>query len=72
MFNEYRDLITELKYKDQHFERMFNRHDDLDREIQEKERHLDPGEELTIEQMKKEKLRLKDEIFLKLREAGVK
>ncbi len=69
MFPEYRDLITQLKHKDHHFDRLFNRHNDLDQKIQNMESHLDPGTEMEIEQLKKEKLKLKDELFQILRKA---
>lgn len=64
MFAEYRDLITELKQSDAHFLRLFNEHNALDEEITKMEndpvaghRHED------IENKKKQKLHLKDEIY---------
>lgn len=64
MFPEYRDLITELKQNDAHFQRLFNEHNTLDEAILNMEkdpvamhRHDD------IEKKKKEKLRLKDELY---------
>ena len=63
MFPEYRDLISKLKHKDHHFDRLFEKHNDLDQQIKNMESHIDPGSELEIEKMKKEKLQLKDEIY---------
>ena len=61
MFHEYRDIITELKQKDGHFVKVFDRHNDLDEEITEMEKnHVDQFE---IEKKKKEKLKLKDEVY---------
>ena len=61
MFHEYRDVITELKQKDAHFHKVFEKHNDLDHEIARlEESHADQFE---IEAKKKEKLRLKDEIY---------
>lgn len=64
MFPEYRELITELKQKDNHFQKLFEQHNVLDEEILRLEndpvasyRHDD------IENKKKEKLRLKDELY---------
>lgn len=64
MFSEYRELITELKQSNAHFQRLFNEHNALDEEITNMEndpvgghRHDD------IENKKKAKLRLKDEIY---------
>ncbi len=60
MFHEYRDLITELKQKDAHFTKLFDKHNALDDEIVELETHAD---QFAIEAKKKEKLKLKDEIY---------
>ena len=61
MFHEYRDLISELKQKDAHFSKVFDKHNDLDDEIVELEKsHAD---QFAIEAKKKEKLKLKDEIY---------
>lgn len=61
MFHEHRDAIAELRQKDSHFLRVFEKHNDLDHEITNLENsHADQFE---IETKKKEKLRLKDEIY---------
>ncbi len=61
MFHEFRDIIIELKQKDKHFHNLFDKHNNLDEEIVELEKsHADQFE---IEAKKKEKLRLKDEIY---------
>jgi len=61
MFHEYRDIMTELKAKDAHFHKMFSKHNELDEEIEKMEKgHVDQFE---IEVKKKEKLKLKDELY---------
>lgn len=70
MFPEYRDLITKLKHKDHHFDRLFEKHNELDQHIKNMEAHIDPGTEPEIEQLKKKKLQLKDEIYEILRKAS--
>ena len=70
MFPEYRDLITQLKHKDHHFDRLFDKHNDLDQQIKNMESHIDPGTELEIERLKKEKLHIKDQIFTILQKAA--
>ena len=61
MFHEYRDLITELKQKDGHFHKLFEAHNALDDSIAKLEKsHADQFE---IESKKKEKLKLKDELY---------
>ncbi len=70
MFPEYRDLITKLKHKDHHFDKLFEKHSELDQYIQKMESHIDPGTEMKVEKLKKEKLQLKDEIYQILRKAS--
>jgi uncharacterized protein YdcH (DUF465 family) len=70
MFPEYRDLITRLKGHDHHFTRLFDKHNELDQQIRNKEAHIEPGTQLEIEQLKKEKLALKDQIYAHLRQAS--
>lgn len=61
MFHEDRELITELKQKDAHFHKLFDKHNDLDNEITKLvQSHVDDA---TIEIKKKEKLKLKDELY---------
>ncbi|WP_315040539.1 YdcH family protein [Faucicola mancuniensis] len=66
MFPEYRELITELKTQnDLHFEKLFNAHNELDEKITGLEN--DPVASVSradeIDELKKEKLALKDELF---------
>jgi uncharacterized protein YdcH (DUF465 family) len=63
MFPEYRDLITQLKNKDAHFTRLFDEHNELDQKIQNIESHIEVATEAEIEQLKKQKLHLKDELY---------
>ncbi|WP_267525491.1 YdcH family protein [Campylobacter sp. MG1] len=62
MLHEHRELITKLKGKDARFDNLFEAHNELDHKIKDAEEgrvHLD---DLEIAKMKKEKLRLKDEL----------
>lgn len=64
MFHEHRELITELKQSDAHFTKLFDEHNDLDEKITTMEK--DPvasHRHDEIEDLKKQKLHLKDEIF---------
>jgi uncharacterized protein YdcH (DUF465 family) len=63
MFPEYRDLISELKNSDLHFKHLFEKHNDLDQKIQNYESNIGHATHEEIEQMKKEKLHLKDELY---------
>lgn len=64
MFPEYRDLITELKHNDNHFQRLFDEHNALDEEITKMESNPVAGNRHDeIEQKKRQKLQLKDQIY---------
>jgi len=70
MFPEYRELITQLKGHDAHFTRLFDKHNEMDQVIRNKEAHIEPSTHAEIEQLKKEKLLLKDQIYSILRQAS--
>lgn len=61
MFHEYRDIITELKQKDAHFNKLFDKHNELDEEVAELEKNF--ADQFEIEAKKKDKLKLKDEVY---------
>ena len=69
MFPEYRDLISELKVSDHHFSRLFEKHNELDHTIKNMEAGITSGSHDQIETLKKEKLRLKDELYVVLKKA---
>lgn len=70
MFPEYRELITRLKTSDHHFTRLFDQHNALDQKIKNMENHLESGTPDQIENLKKEKLHLKDQLYAILRKAA--
>jgi uncharacterized protein YdcH (DUF465 family) len=70
MFPEYRELITQLKTSDHHFSRLFDKHNELDQKIKNIESHIEPGSPVDIENLKKEKLALKDELYIILKKAS--
>lgn len=67
MFPEYRDLISKLKGHDAHFTRLFDKHNELDQKVKNIESHIEPGSLVDIENLKKEKLALKDQIYAHLK-----
>ncbi|HKT96583.1 MAG TPA: YdcH family protein [Paraburkholderia sp.] len=69
MFPEFRDLISRLKTADDHFARLFHRHNELDQQIKNMEAGIVPANGMAIEQLKKEKLQLKDSLYQILRKA---
>lgn len=69
MFPEFRKQISELKTTDAHFARLFHEHNELDQRIKNMESGIEPGDEVEIEQAKKTKLHLKDQLYAILRNA---
>lgn len=63
MFPEYRDLITQLKTSNHHFTRLFDQHNQLDQQIKNMESSIPQGTHEEIENLKKKKLHLKDELY---------
>ena len=70
MFPEFRELISQLKGSDHHFTRLFDKHNELDQQIKNMESHIAPGTQVEIETLKKEKLALKDELYVILKRAA--
>ncbi len=70
MFPEYRELITRLKAEgtNQRFLHLFEKHNDLDHKIAGMEQKDAGGVHTEIEALKKEKLRIKDELYSLLRQ----
>lgn len=67
MLPEYRDLITELKGKDAHFDRLFEKHNKLDHEIKDAEEGRSYLSDSELSVLKKEKLLSKDELHYYLK-----
>ncbi len=70
MFPEYRDLITQLKKTDHHFNGLLEQHHALDGKIVKMESHAEVATHAEIEILKKEKLRIKDQIYVILKKAS--
>ncbi|CBG39369.1 YdcH family protein [Helicobacter mustelae] len=68
MFHEYRNEITKLKGSNAHFEKIFNEHNELDQKIKNAEDGIEVMGNLEIESLKKQKLRLKDEVYAMIME----
>lgn len=69
MFPEYREQITQLKISDLNFVRLFEKHNSLDQKIRHMEAHIEPSTHEEIEQLKKEKLLIKDALYNILKKA---
>ena len=62
MFHEDRELITKLKGTNARFTTLFDKHNELDEKITELQKS-NTSSDMEIETLKREKLRLKDEIY---------
>ncbi len=54
--------IHNLKASDAHFARLADRYHELNRTLHRMESNVEPADDFTIEDLKKERLKLKDEI----------
>ncbi|MDH2925905.1 DUF465 domain-containing protein [Lonepinella koalarum] len=70
MFPEFRDLITKLKTEDAHFARLFDEHNALDQRIKNIENNIELATPTEVEDLKKAKLRLKDEMYAILKKTS--
>jgi uncharacterized protein len=62
-FPELAATVAQLKTKDQHFAQMLAQHDALDAQIIKDEMHVAPVGDITLENLKKQRLHLKDALF---------
>lgn len=70
MFPEFRDLITQLKTTDHHFMHLFDQHNALDQKVKNMEDGITSASHDEIEILKKEKLVLKDQLYVILKKAS--
>jgi len=62
-FPEFADKIHELKVEDEDFKELYNEYDELDHEIYNIEAEVDPTSDEVLNQLRIERLRIKDEIY---------
>ena len=62
-FPDFQAKITELKTSDNHFSRLFDQYDELTHAIYHAETEVEPTTDEHLEEMKKERLHLKDQLF---------
>jgi len=60
---EHKDRIHELKMNNKHFEKLFIKYHDLDHQVRRIEEGVETPSDDFIEELKKERLFLKDELF---------
>lgn len=62
-FPEYKDAIHTLKTENNHFRRLFDEYHELDKEVYRIESGETPTSDDILEELKKKRLFLKDELF---------
>jgi uncharacterized protein YdcH (DUF465 family) len=67
MFPEYREQISKLKSRGGHFAKLFDKHNDIDQKIKNIESGIEHAANEELEHLKKEKLKLKDELYVLLK-----
>ncbi|MBI4988076.1 MAG: YdcH family protein [Rhodocyclales bacterium] len=67
-FPEYRDAIHQLKTVNHHFAKLFDDYHRVNRDIRRIEENEEPVADFALEEMKKQRLKLKDELHAMLRD----
>jgi uncharacterized protein YdcH (DUF465 family) len=62
-FPELGEKISQMKVSDAHFAKLFDEYHEINRAIHRAETNIEPVEDLTEGQMRKERARLKDELY---------
>ncbi|ANV97788.1 hypothetical protein BBW65_02760 [Helicobacter enhydrae] len=66
MLHEYREEIKQLKQSNAHFAKIFDEHNELDQKLENIEKGILFATDTEVNLLKKEKLKLKDEIYMML------
>lgn len=64
---EYKDRIHELKISNKHFAKIFAEYHDIDHEIHRIEEGIETPSDEYVEELKKKRLQMKDELFAMLK-----
>lgn len=62
-FPEHVNKIRDMKMNDGHFARLFDEYHDVNRSIHRAETNVEPTDDFHMEEMRKQRMRLKDEIY---------
>lgn len=69
-FPEYRDKIHNLKMTNDHFREFFDEYHKVDKEVFRVENNIEPRSDVALEDLKKRRIVLKDELFKILRQSA--
>lgn len=62
-FPEHVEKMHEMKTSDAHFAKLFDAYHDINRAVHRAETNIEPTDDFNMESMRKERLKLKDEIY---------
>ena len=62
-FPEHVKKMHEMKTSNAHFQRLFDDYHEINRAVHRAETNIEPTDDLHMEEMRKQRLRLKDEIY---------
>ena len=68
-FPEFHDQIHDLKMSNGHFKRLFKEYEEINNTIKRVEQEIETPSDEVVEEMKKERLHLKDQLYVMLRGA---
>lgn len=68
-FPEHKDRIHQLKVENHHFSKLFNEYHDVDHEVLRIEQGIESTSDDYLEEKKKQRLNLKDQLFKMILEA---
>lgn len=67
-FPEYKEVIPQLCEQDHDFQQLYQQYHDVDEEVLQIEQNLKPVSDTYAEDLKKQRVHLKDQIYARLRE----
>lgn len=70
-FPDFTDEIHHLKMNDNHFARLFNEYHEIDQEVHRIEQGVENTSDEYLEGRKKQRLKLKDDLFVMIKKADV-
>lgn len=65
-FPEFASKMTALKTGNAHFAKLAEKHHEINRAVHRAETHVEPMDDLSMDQLRKQRMKLKDEIYAML------
>lgn len=67
-FPEHAFKITQLKTSEPHFAKLYEDYHEVNRAIHRAETNIEPTDDITMEKMRKQRMKLKDELYALLKQ----